>query len=445
MKTLLKLSMIVAMFTMITSCATGTLKSEIQPQQDETTFNSSESTSNEVILDWNEHALNTVREGKLGAAVAGRIYAMVNVAMYDAVNGIDVARGLSKRDYALIAPFNASKIFFLAPHDAPKNGSRQAAAATAAYTVLSKLHPENKETYNTQLMADLADLGNTQWALNGQKWGEYVGKKVVALRSRDGSSPDVTLPGKKKIGIFRKAFPSAQYAKLKPFAISDPVKYRSPGPPALNSPEYAEAFNEVKTLGNSAFPDKEKENLFMFWKGGKGSSRPPGEWMKIAMVLSDSKELSISSTARLFALLGMAMGDTVAVGWDNKRHFMHWRPADAIRNADADGNSLTKQDADWVPRNGSTGSAPEHFSGTAVFAGAGSTILKGFFNTDDISFTFEGDNAIAGPKTFSSFSEAGAEAGRVRIYAGIHFEFSNQGGQKAGRNLANEILLTKLK
>ena len=280
--------------------------------------------------------------------------------------------------------------------------------------------------------------------MNGKNWGNYVGKKVVALRSKDGSSPDVTIPGKKKFGIFQKDFPSAQYADLKPFAIADPVKYRSPGPPALNSPEYAKAFNEVKKLGNSAFPDKEKEAHFMFWKGGKGSSRPPGEWMKIATVLAEDKNLSLSSSARLFALLGMAMGDSVAVGWDNKRHFMHWRPAAAIRNADADGNSLTEADPDWVPRNGSTGSAPEHFSGTACFAGAGSTILKGFFNTDDISFTFEGDNAIAGPRTFSSFSEAATEAGRARINAGIHFDFSIQGGLKAGRDLANEILSTKL-
>ena len=444
MKTQFKLTMMAAILMMITSCSFGTLKSDIQSQQDEITTTSSRPISNKVILDWNEHALNTVRQGKLETAVAGRIYAMVNVAIYDAVNGIDVAEGFSKQEHALVAPFK-SELFFFLGRDAPKNASRHAAATAAAYTVLSKLHPENQAIYKTQLIADLADSGDRQWALKGEEWGVYVGKKVVAKRSNDGSLPELIISGKKKIGIFRKDFPSAQYANLKPFAISDPVKYRSPGPPALNSPEYAKAFNEVKRLGNSAFPDKDKESLFMFWKGGKGSSRPPGEWMKVAMLLAENKALSISSTAKLFALLGMAMGDTVAVGWDNKRHFMHWRPADAIRNADADGNPATEQDAEWVPRNGSTGSAPEHFSGTACFAGAGSTILKGFFSSDNISFTFEGDNAVAGPKTFNSFSEAAAEAGRARIYAGIHFEFSIQGGQKAGRDLANEILLTKLK
>ncbi len=444
MKTLLNLTLSIVMLTIITGCSTGALKSEIQPQQKQHfLYLYRKILQTELFLIGTNKRLNTVREGKLETAVAGRIYAMVNVAMYDAVNGIDVARGISERGYALIAPQKTSKLFFFLERDAPQNASRHAAAAAAAYTVLSKLHPENKETYNSQLRADLVDLGESEWVQNGKNWGTYVGNKVVAKRSNDGSSPELTIPGKKKIGIFRTNFPTAQYANLKPFAISDPVKYRSPGPPALNSPEYAKAFNEVKTLGNSAFPDKAKEDHFMFWKGGRGSARPPGEWIKIAMVLADDKELSLSESARLFGLMGLAMGDSVAVGWDNKRYFMHWRPAEAIRNADADGNPLTEADPNWVPRNGSTGSAPEHFSGTACFAGAGSTILEGFFNTDDISFTFEGDNAVAGPRTFSRFSEAATEAGRARINAGIHFDFSIQGGLKAGRNLANEILSTK--
>ncbi len=170
MKTRIKLSMMVVMFMTITGCSIGALKSDIQPQQDNTSYISTEDTSNRVILNWNEQALDTVREGKLDAAVAGRIYAMVNAAMYDAVNGIDVARGLSKRDYAIVAPHNARKLF-IAPYHAPKNGNRPAAAAAAAHTVLSALHPENKEIYNTQINADLADLGNTQWVVNGQKLG----------------------------------------------------------------------------------------------------------------------------------------------------------------------------------------------------------------------------------------------------------------------------------
>ena len=38
-----------------------------------------------------------------GTASPGRLYAMVTVAMYDAVNGIDRARHLSTREHALVS------------------------------------------------------------------------------------------------------------------------------------------------------------------------------------------------------------------------------------------------------------------------------------------------------------------------------------------------------
>ncbi len=155
-------------------------------------------------------------------------------------------------------------------------------------------------------------------------------------------------------------------------------------------------------------------------------------------------KFSISRTVRLFALLGMALGDSAATSADSKFAYHFWRPATAIQNADTDGNPDTEADASWAPRNGSIGGSPEHTSGQSTFAGSGSTILADFYCDDHITFTFTGDNAIAGSRTFGGFSEAATEAGRARIFAGIHFEFSNQAGQSAGRGLAREILDNKL-
>jgi hypothetical protein len=115
-----------------------------------------------------------------------------------------------------------------------------------------------------------------------------------------------------------------------------------------------------------------------------------------------------------------------------------------VRNADADGNPDTVADPYWTPRNGSFGSSPEHTSGQSTFAGSTSTVLARFYCRDRIAFTFEGDDAIAGPRRFASFSAAARQAGRARIFAGIHFEFSNQAGQTAGRAVAREIAKTRL-
>ena len=66
------------MFTILTGCSISAIRTEIQPQQNPATFNASVNASNTVVLDWNEQALNAVREGKLETAVAGRIYAGIH-------------------------------------------------------------------------------------------------------------------------------------------------------------------------------------------------------------------------------------------------------------------------------------------------------------------------------------------------------------------------------
>ena len=388
------------------------------------------------MITWNTHALDTVRTG-LGTPVAARLYAMVNVAMYDAVNGIDVARGLSTRSHALVPPANA-----------PFFGSRHAAASAAAHAVLSALHPSLIENYDAQLASDLAPLGGPESTIVslGVEWGEYVGGQVVALRAEDGASSQETQLGGTGPGDFRADFTSAQYRNMTPFAIADKAPYLSPGPPGLSSREYLTAHHEVRLLGDAAYANSDYDETFRFWRGGGNSARPPGEWIKIAMTVAQERLTTIflSETARLFALLGMAMGDATIVAWDSKHTYHFWRPTTAIQNASTDGNPDTVEDAAWTPRNGSIGGSPEHTSGQSTYAGAGAAILAGFYCDDHIAFTFEGDDAIAGSRSFASFSDAAREAGRARIFAGIHFEFSNQAGQTAGRGLAREILGTAL-
>ena len=45
----------------------------------------------EVITRWAEQSMQAVRARNVGTPDAGRLYAMVLIAMYDAVNGIDAA------------------------------------------------------------------------------------------------------------------------------------------------------------------------------------------------------------------------------------------------------------------------------------------------------------------------------------------------------------------
>lgn len=385
------------------------------------------------VLTWNQATLDTVRATSASDAQAARLYAMVNVAIYDAVNGIDVADSFLGRTHALVPP-----------DAAPRHGSRPAAAAAAAHAVLRALFPARAALYDAQLAADLAALGNSARTRAGRDWGRQVGGEVVAARANDGSSPAETQPAGSGPGQFRAPWTAAQFRNLVPFAIENPAVYVSPGPPPLDSAAYAAALAEVQILGSLDIPNPEGAAIATFWNSGNGTVQPPGEWMKLAITLTETRPLrfSLSNTARLFALLGMALSDAVAPTFQTKFQFHFWRPVTAIQEADTDGNPNTDPDPAWRPR--LSAGSPEHTSGHSSFAGAGPRILSGFFCKDTIAFDLTTDSAPAGPRHYDSFSEAAAEAGRSRIFGGIHFEFSNQAGLRTGRGVANEILARKL-
>src|SRR5215212_11724740 len=56
----------------------------------------------EVVRAWNDLALTAVRVTRASDADAARTYAILNVAVYDAVNGIVSAAGPRKRAHALV-------------------------------------------------------------------------------------------------------------------------------------------------------------------------------------------------------------------------------------------------------------------------------------------------------------------------------------------------------
>jgi hypothetical protein len=391
------------------------------------------------VRTWNELALATVRAKSLSDSRAARLYAMVNVAMYDAVNGI-VSREHSGRGHALVPST-----------EAPSEGDLYAAASAAAHAVLVGESPDQAALYDAQLLSDLAVLGPEEDDVSaGQAWGAEVGAQVRAARANDGSSPSQSQPAGSGPGQFHASWSGVQFRNLLPFGIADSSVYVGSGPPALTSLDYAGAFAEVKVIGNAANVDAGKLATFQYWSLGGGSSQPPGAWIQVGLaVTDDDNRLPLPEMARLFALVSVAMSDTVAPTVMTKFTYRHWRPATAIREADTDGNPLTDPDSSWCPRSSPTcsniGTSPEYWSGHSSFSAAGAAALAGFFCNDSIAFSLVTDSAPGGQaRTYPSFSAAAAEAGRSRVVGGIHFEFSNQEGLAYGRAVAAEILAHKL-
>jgi hypothetical protein len=321
-------------------------------------------------------------------------------------------------------------------------GPQAAAAAQAAHDVLAGLFPDQLAVYDAQLTTSLSTIHGGVGA--ARNWGAFVASHVLAARATDGSAPTETQPAGAGPGVFRAAWSGAQYRNLAPFAIQNPAVYVSPGPPALTSLDYAAAFAEEKILGSAALVDADKLNIFKFWSLGGGTSQPPGAWIQIAIAVTSAHPQPLAEATRLFALLSMAMADTVAPTYQTKFQFRHWRPTTAIREADTDGNDNTTPDAAWSARGGGVGGTPEHWSGHSSFSAAAADTLAAFFCDDGIGFDLTTDSAPAGARHYDSFSAAMAEAGRSRIFGGLHFEFSNQQGLKAGHGVAREVLKSKL-
>ena len=73
-----------------------------------------------------------------------------------------------------------------------------------------------------------------------------------------------------------------------------------------------------------------------------------------------------------------------------------------------------------------------------LLSGAAAAVLAHIFG-DDVAFVTSSDGLPGVFRSFDSFSDAAAEAGRSRIYGGIHFEFSNQQGLASGHAIGAHI------
>ena len=138
----------------------------------------------------------------------------------------------------------------------------------------------------------------------------------------------------------------------------------------------------------------------------------------------------------------MALADAGIASWDAKYSYGLWRPVDAIRKAESDGNPGTQADESWLPLL-KTPPFPSYTSGHSTFSGAAAEVLTHMFG-DNVSFSSEADghtglaqrplaDGLVAKRSFDSFRQAAEEAGMSRIYGGIHYSFDNTAGLTAGQ------------
>ena len=354
-----------------------------------------------------------------------RKLAMVHTAMHDAINSI-------------IGKYEV----FAVKAAAPPGASSEAAAARAAYAVLVRVFPsaEAKATLDARLAASLAAIPDGASKTDGVAVGEFVGKAIFDLRASDGYNVPISYVFRTGAGDFQTPPNFApntppfgtEGLPVPPFVLKSPSQFRSPGPPGLNSAAWARDYNEVKSLGekNSTVRTTEQTAIGYFWVEGTQFT-----WNRIARIVAADKGNNLAENARLFALLNLSLVDAFTACWDTKHYYNFWRPITAIRAGDADGNPDTAADPSWTPLVDTPNHA-DYTSGHAVFAGAAAEVLKSFFGTDTIGFSFKtitSKDSEGKTRSYQSFSEAAKQTGDSRVWNGFHSRTAVQDGLEQGR------------
>jgi hypothetical protein len=377
----------------------------------------------DAVVEWNTHAQTAIiGTAGQGPTVAYLHFAMVQGAVYDAVNAIE----------------GGYQPYLGAPSVADPDDSSAAAVAQAAHDVLVGLFPAQQASLDAKLATTLGGIPDGPAETGGIEVGAAAAAAMLLARTNDGRFTPFTVVEGFDPGEWRRTPPAFVFepapwvGNVKPFIVPDVTALRSDGPNALTSEAYAEDFKEVKRLGRltSTVRTPDQTDAALFWQANGAAL-----FNQIFRQLADTKDLDIAGAARMFAMANMAGADGAIGCWNDKYYWNFWRPITAIRLADTDGNPATVADPNWTPLF-ATPPFPEHPSGHTCISGAVVETLKDFFDTGKVTFstfsTFSGST-----RDFDRFSEAIKEIIDARVWAGIHFRTADVQGEVIGRKVSH--------
>jgi hypothetical protein len=389
------------------------------------------SSAAEVLVEWNQLLQDTAPSIGIGIL---RHYAMMHVAMFDAVNAIE-----REFDPYRVRPSRSA------------GGSPEAAAAQAAHDVLTALIPASTETYDAALVKQIGKRPS-QFVSRGASIGARVAAQILAWRKDDGSTVPSPLPpyvNPPIPGLWQPTPPAnaaAAFTHLQnaaPMALLTSTQYLPTPPPSLTSEQYATEFNEVKMTGksDSAVRTELQTEAARMWANVGSTTTVFAVWNNIVRDVVRERALSLVEAARLFALVNVSMHDSIHTSQVSKFVYGRWRPVTAIREAEHDLNPSTEPDADWLPLI-PTPPYPA-YAGNASSVSAGAARALGLaFGTNDIPIRATWRQTGGLPDIthhFTGFSQAAEETAVGRMWGGIHFRSDAVAGLEIGTRVAEFV------
>ncbi|HWO21545.1 MAG TPA: vanadium-dependent haloperoxidase [Kofleriaceae bacterium] len=415
--------------SLIPACA---LEGEVPEEESEV---EAEATGGNVVTTWAAIAADAiVRPDEATTTLrtpgpSAMLMAQVQLAVYDAMVAI------YKDHYAFSYKGSASS-----------SASKDAAAATAAYRILRTRVPGRAAFLDTQYATTMNAIAAGSSKTNGTNVGEAAAQHYLTLRAADNIDKTYTwtaaTPGP---GVFESAVAGGQPADYKmvfvppfTFSLSQTTSFYPAAPPALNSPAYATAFDETRTLGGAASTVRtEAQKQLGLW-----SAENPFRWASRNLnELAVTKNLARMDAARFFALAYTSIADSLQTGMSAKYAYNRWRPSIAVPRADTDNNSVTVADPTWTQL--LTVNHPEYPAGHG-FVGAGAVVeaVRAFFRTDNVSWTLTTVGVTGLTETSRSYTSLTALANDIkdaRVFAGLHFRYSMDAGQAQGKAVVQYI------
>ncbi|MGH3993204.1 MAG: phosphatase PAP2 family protein, partial [Pseudonocardiaceae bacterium] len=345
-------------------------------------------------------------------------YALVNVAMYDAL----VAAWHWKYQYD-VEPPDAGEALVPAGPD-PAYPSEHAAIAGAASRVLEYAFPDQPRARLEEQAEDAAGSRVTSGASlpsdaqAGLELGREVGGRVIAYAKRDGFTRD--WDGKRPRGFGYWAPPPGSAARpVQPVAgtwrtwvMRNGSQFRAPKPPKLDSPQIRAEARELVQIRKNLSPRQKR--IATFWAGGEGTALPPGIWNQVMIRYLGKRSLSTPAATRVLTLLNVAMADAGVASWDTK--FAYWfpRPENGVRDLGIDPSFKPYL---------ATPLFPAYVSGHSTYSGAAGEVLAHLF-PDDADF----------------WRARGREAGVSRLLGGIHWRIDHREGSRMGIRIGRLVV-----
>ena len=364
-----------------------------------------------------------------GATVTGLNMAMVQLAVYDAVNSI----------------VGGYEPFLSGLPEALEWASVDAAVATAAHDVLVGLGRPPVPALPVPVRGWLTDRYTATLGMiadgAAKEEGIDAGAAAAAamLASRDGDGRFVADPFTEGTGPaqWRPTSgvndPAAWVRNVRPFTLDSSLQFLSEGPRQLDSGAYAHEYDEVKALGSkTASRTPEQQALADFYQ-----PNPVEMFNRAFGGLTANQGLSVADEARFYAMVNVSAADAAIHCWAEKEAWAFWRPITAIRGGDLDGNDHTVGDPTWEPFI-TTPPYPEHLSGYNCNTGALMHAAQRYFHDPTIDFTVT-NLATGVTRPYHRFSDVYADTIEARILQGIHFRSADVQGARLGKQVANWV------